>query len=96
VRTGVPGLKLVWRSAHWRVYELSGAPAIVSGPGRLVSESGPTIVLDVTRPGDLLVRVHYEAAWHVLSGHASLRQSSAGWLALSARRRGRVVLQISL
>jgi hypothetical protein len=96
VRAGVPGLKLVWRSAHWRVYELAGASGIVSGPGRLVSERGSSIVLDLTRPGRLLVRVHYEPAWQVRSGRASLRESGGGWLVVSARRSGRVALQLSL
>ncbi|MGD0981412.1 MAG: hypothetical protein ABR946_08005 [Solirubrobacteraceae bacterium] len=96
VAHGVGGLRLVWSSAHWRVYQLAGAGGIVAGPGVLVSERGSTLVLDATRRGKLLVRVRYTPDWRVESGRASLRESPGGWLALSARRAGRIVLQIGL
>jgi hypothetical protein len=96
VRHGVGGLRLVWTSSDWRVYELTGAGGIVSGPGVLVSERGATLVVDATRRGKLLVRVRYTPDWHVQSGRASLRESAGGWLALSARRAGRIILEVGL
>ena len=95
VSAGVPGLKLVWRSAHWRVYEVLGAPGIVSGAGSLVSERGDSVVLRAQHPGRLLVRIRYLSSWRVASGDASLRASSGGWLAVGARRAGRIVLSLS-
>jgi hypothetical protein len=96
VSAGVPGLKLVWRNADWRVYQLLGAKGIVDGPGRLVSERGSTVVLSATRPGRLLLRIHYAGAWHVRSGHALLGRSADGWIELDVRRAGPVVLRLSL
>ncbi|HEX2703890.1 MAG TPA: hypothetical protein VHM72_10730 [Solirubrobacteraceae bacterium] len=96
VRHGVAGLRLVWASAHWHVYELAGGGGIVSGPGVLVSERSARVVLDAARRGRLLVRVRYTPDWRVESGRASLRESAGGWLTVSARRSGRIVLQISL
>jgi hypothetical protein len=96
VRHGVAGLRLVWTSSHWRVYELAAAGGIVGGPGVLVSERGATLALDATRRGKLLVRVHYTSDWSVQSGRASLRESAGGWLALTARRAGRIVLRVGL
>jgi hypothetical protein len=96
VAHGVGGLRLVWSSAHWRVYELAAADGIVAGRGVLVSERGSTLVLDARRRGKLLVRVRYTPDWRVESGRASLRESTGGWLTLSARRAGRIVLQIDL
>jgi len=95
VTAGVPGLKLVWRSTNWRVYELSGASGILSGPGRLISEHGATLVLAALRPGRLLVRVRSAADWHVHSGRASLSAASDGWLTVQATRAGRIVLTVS-
>jgi hypothetical protein len=89
-------LKLVWRNADWRVYQLLGAPGIVDGAGRLVSERGSTIVLSATRAGKLLLRIHYAGAWHVHSGRASLSRSAGGWIELDARRAGAIVLRLSL
>jgi hypothetical protein len=96
VRAGVPGLVPVWHNADWRVYQLLGASGIVSGPGRLLSEHGATVVLEATRPGRLLVRVRFTTAWHVRSGAASLREGADGWIALDDRRAGKIVLTISL
>lgn len=96
VRVGVPGLVPVWHNADWRVYQLLGASGIVSGPGRLLSEHGATVVLEATRPGRLLVRVRFTTAWHVRSGAASLREGADGWIALDDRRAGKIVLTISL
>jgi hypothetical protein len=95
VRAGVPGLELVWRNANWRVYELSGASGILSGPGRLVSEQDTTLVLAAVRPGRLLVRVRSASDWHLRSGAASLSTPPGGGLAVQASRAGRIILTIS-
>jgi hypothetical protein len=96
LRIGVPGLRLVWRNANWRVWEVNGAAGIVSGAGRLLSEEGSTVVLRARRPGAMLVRIRYSTNWAVLSGHASLSGGRNGWMTVSARRAGRIVLAISL
>jgi hypothetical protein len=95
VRLGVPGLRLVWRNRNWRVYAVRGSRGILSGPGRLLSAGGDSVVLEADRRGHILVRVHYNAAWRVAEGPATLSRSSAGWLRVSAKRRGRVTLRIS-
>ena len=94
VRGGVPGLRPVWRSANWRVYKVLGAAGIVSGGGRIVSDEGSTVVLDASRRGSLLMRIHYSPNWVVRSGHAAVREGPGGWLTVSARRPGRIVLAI--
>jgi hypothetical protein len=96
VRARVQGLELVWRNANWRVYRVLGSAGIVSGAGRIVSEQGSTVVLDASRRGSLLVRIHYSPNWGVISGHAAVREGPGGWLKVSARRPGRIVLAISL
>ena len=83
VRAGVPGLKLVWSNANWRVYKVLGAAGIVSG-------------VDASRRGSLLVRIHYSPNWGVRSGYAVLRKAPGGWLTVSARRPGRIVLAVSV
>jgi hypothetical protein len=96
VRAGVPGLKLVWSNANWRVYKVLGAAGIVSGAGTIVSEHGSTVVLNAHRRGNLLVRIHYSPNWGVRSGYAVLRKAPGGWLTVSARRPGRIVLAVSV
>ena len=96
IRRGVPGLRLVWRNADWRVYRVRGSRGLLSGPGRLLRADGDGMYLDAYGSGHILVRVHYSAAWRVASGAATLSRSPAGWLALSAQRPGPVALRISL
>ena len=94
VRIGVPGLTLVCRSAHWRVYAVMGAAGILTGPGRLLSANGDEISLVARRAAPILVRVRYSSAWHATG--ATLTRSSQGWLTVLPRRSGRVTLKISL
>jgi hypothetical protein len=96
VRAGVPGVRLVWRSAHWRVYSVAGAPGIVSGPARLISSDGANVRLLVTRPGAVIVRERYVAAWRVASGHAVLSRAPGGWMRIVAKTPGRLDLRIDL
>jgi hypothetical protein len=96
VRAGVPGVRLVWRSAHWRVYAVAGAPGIVSGPARLISSDGANVRLLVTRPGAVIVRERYVAAWRVASGHAVLSRAPGGWMRIVAKTPGRLDLRIDL
>jgi hypothetical protein len=86
----------VWHNAHWRVYAVTGAPGIVSGPATLVSSSGADVRLLVTRPGPVIVRERYVDAWRVASGHAVLSPARGGWLEVRATRPGPVELRIVL
>jgi len=96
VRAGVPGVQLVWHSAHWRVYSVAGAPGLVSGPARLLSSDGANVRLLVTRPGAVIVRERYVAAWRVASGRAVLSRARGGWLRVVVNAPGRVDLRIDL
>jgi hypothetical protein len=94
LRAGVPGLRPVWHNAHWRVYAVSGAPGMLSGPARLTQFDGSTIRLHVLRPGALLLRVRYSRYWSTGSRHACLAQAPGGWIAINARRTGGLSLRL--
>ena len=78
VAAGVPGVNLVWRSAHWRLYQVAGSSGIVAGPARLVSQSGGRVVVSAPQPGPVLVRIHYNRNWHLASGRGCVTPSAAG------------------
>ncbi len=86
VAAGVPGLTEVWADAHWRVFAVDGAPGIVSGPARLVSARGGRMVLDVTAPGPVLVRVAGGTHWGCVT-------PVADGVVVQAPRPGRIVLR---
>jgi hypothetical protein len=96
VRSGVPGLVPVWHNAHWRVFEVSGSPGIVSGPAIPLVIDGGNVKLDVTSPGNVLVRVHYNSNWSVVTGSACLSEGPQGWLLAHATAPGPLQLQLKL
>lgn len=90
-----PFLREVFRSAHWRIYRVIGAPPLARGPGRLTFLGHDRFALAARRPGAFLVRVHYSPWWTVTAGGASVA-SAGGWTKVIVRRPGRVVVAARL
>lgn len=92
---GVPGLQEVWSDAHWRLWRVTGYRGLVDGPA-LVTKLGATdIHLQVTEPGNLLVRLHYSGHWQV-DGAGCVRRSDAGWTEVMAVKPGPLVISQAL
>jgi hypothetical protein len=76
ILSGPPYLALRWRSAHWRVYSVRHPQPLVDPIGgaaaaiRSVGAQG--FSLNVTRPGDFLVRVNFTPYWSVEHGEGCL------------------------
>lgn len=67
---GLPYLRLVWRSRHWRVYTVSAPWPLVQGAARL-SRLGPNwFTVQASRRGSALVRIHYSPYWAITQGSA--------------------------
>ena len=65
---GVPYLRLVLRTKHWRVYAVKNPTPIVDGTATL-QELGPNYLeLQVRHAGTALIRVHYSPYWAVTQG----------------------------
>ncbi len=77
VAAGDPGLRLVWHSAHWRVYQVAGSRGIVSGPASLVSENGSHVVVATPQPGPVVVRVRYSRNWVLTAGAGCISPAPA-------------------
>lgn len=79
IDAGLPYLREVWRSAHWRLYTVDGATAIVSPPGLLVAEDAAHITLEAP-PGSVVeLRLRWWR-WLTLDGEPSacIEQSDMG------------------
>lgn len=85
-------LRPVWRSPDWRLFRVAGSPGLTSGPGRLARLDADEFVLDVHRPGTVLVRLRHNRYWHVAAGDACVSRTSGGWTAVQAARPGTVAL----
>jgi hypothetical protein len=84
-----PYLDPVWRSAHWRVYEVRNPASLVQSLGggeaavRWIGHDG--FALDVARPGRFLVRVAFTPYWSIARGHGCLLRHGDWTVARAAR-----------
>jgi hypothetical protein len=91
---GLPYLRLVWQSRHWRVYAVSRPTPIVQGAAQL-RELGPNwLLLSATRPGTALIRVHFTPYWKLTAGSGCVAPAGQ-FTELTIRRPGTIRLGIS-
>ena len=72
---GLPYLKLVMRSTHWRVYAVADPTPIVSGAATLTALGPNSVTIDARRAGTALVRVRYSPYWALGEGSAASAQA---------------------
>ncbi len=96
IQTGVPGLRLVWHNAQWRVYSVARSPGLVSGPARLTKMSGGELDLQVTHPGTIHIKERYSPNWAVVQGEGCTREDPGGWLSVRALQPGPLRVDIQL
>ena len=60
---GLPYLRLVYRTRHWRVYAVANPTPIVGGTARLTALGPNSVTIDVHRAGTVLVRVRFSPYW---------------------------------
>jgi hypothetical protein len=78
-----------WSAAHWRIYEVRAPAPLVQPLGsgvartRWVGRQG--FALDVSRPGDFLVRVNFTPYWSIARGSGCLLRRGDWTLARAGR-----------
>ena len=86
---GLPYLRLMDRTGHWRVYAVQNPTPLVQGAARL-RELGPNwLQLVATRPGTALVRVRFSPYWAITTGSGCVADAD-GFTRLELRRAGPV------
>ena len=60
---GLPWLRLVRTTEHWRIWEVIDAAPIVEPPALLLSETPDEIVIEADQAGSVLVRAWYMPYW---------------------------------
>jgi hypothetical protein len=91
---GLPYLRLVWRSRHWRVYAVADPAPIVQGAATLRALGANWLLLDAHHPGRALVRIRFSPYWSITQGAGCV--SPAGqFTGLTLRSTGIVRVAIS-
>ncbi|HSK49248.1 MAG TPA: hypothetical protein VK889_02010 [Solirubrobacterales bacterium] len=101
ILSGPSYLELRWSTPEWRIYEVRDPKPLIAplGAGRAetrwVSRQG--FALDVSRPGDFLVRVSYTPYWSIGRGQGCVLRHG-DWTVARAKRPGvlRVAADFSL
>jgi hypothetical protein len=65
---GLPYLRLVYRTRHWRVYAVENATPIVGGTARLEALGPNSVTIDARHAGTVLVRVRFSPYWKLGEG----------------------------
>jgi len=92
IRRGLPYLREVFASSHWRIYAVADPTPIASGPGSLTSLAHDSFALRAHAAGRFLVRVHFSRYLAVTAGDGCVRSAPQGWTAVRVRAPGRVVV----
>jgi hypothetical protein len=91
-----PFLRGPARAGHWRVYEvITPHPLVVPAGGadiKPIRLGTDEVVLDVRRPGDAIVRVHFSPYWRIADGPGCVGEAPGDWTRITAKRAGRIRL----
>jgi hypothetical protein len=92
IRRGLPFLREVYASRHWRIYAVRSPTPLASGPGRLTSLGHESFILHALSSGTFLVRVHFTRFWTLTQGAACVGPAPGGWTAVTVKGPGGVTV----
>ncbi len=92
VEAGLPYLREVERTRHWRIFEVRHATPLAQGPGALTAVGHDWFSLRAHAAGRFTVRVRYTRYFTVAAGAACVAPVSGGWTEVSASRAGAVTV----
>ena len=90
IRAGLPYLREVFASRHWRVFEVLGSVPLLSGPGRLSSLGHDSFSMDAYARASFTLKLRFTSYWTVTRGRACVSEAPGGWTQVTARAAGRI------
>ena len=96
---GAPSyLREVWRSRHWRLFEVLRATPLAPLPSAVTQLDSDSFTLRTPRAGTYDVRVRFTPYWALAGGHGCVRRAPGGWTDVQTRSGGdaQVVIDFSL
>ena len=89
IAKGLPFLRPAWSNRDWQVWEVVDSPGLVDGPAQVVAVDIDSVTLDVTAPGDVMVRVRGSAFW-TTDPAVCVEPTEDGWIVLRDAPVGRL------
>jgi hypothetical protein len=93
IRAGLPYLREVFASAHWRIFRVLAPTPLAAGPGRLTALSFDSFALTAHTPGSFLVRLHFTRYWMLTRGVGCVTSAPGGWTRVRLDASGVAVVQ---
>jgi hypothetical protein len=91
IDSGLPYLRLVFRSRHWRVYRVAAATPIAQPPAVLQRLGADSLTIRAPRAGSFEVRLHFTPYWKLAEGSGCVAPDGQ-WTKITARRAGELKL----
>jgi hypothetical protein len=93
INRGLPYLRLVFRTRHWRMYAVRDPTPIVQGAATLTALASDWLGVQGLRPGIAIVRVHWSPYWAVVHGSGCVAPDGS-FTKLSVRRPGPIKISM--
>jgi hypothetical protein len=93
IRSGLPYLREVFASSHWRIFAVASATPLASGPGRLTSLGHDSFALHADSVGRFVVRAHFTRYWKIARGDGCVGAAPGGWTSVLVRASGSVLVE---
>jgi hypothetical protein len=93
IESGLDYLRPVMSSDHWRVWEVVDARGLVDGAAQVVSLGIDTVTLQVSGPGDLVVRIHASKLW-ATEPPLCVGATTDGWILIRDAQPGTLELRL--
>ncbi len=93
IARGMPFLHPAWSNSDWHVYQVIDSRGLVDGPADVLAVDIDSVTLDVTAPGDVMVRLRASAFWRT-DPPVCVEATDEGWIVLRDVPVGRIVVEV--
>lgn len=90
LRAGQSYLREVWRSRHWRLFEVLSPTPLAQPPSTLQRLGTDFFALHAPRAGTFEVRVRFTPYWQLVDGRGCVQRGPEGWTQVRTRAPGTV------
>jgi hypothetical protein len=92
IRAGLPYLRQVFASTHWRVFGVLNPTPILEGPGVLTRLGFDSFAFAAISPGSFRLRVHYSRYLKITRGHGCVSRAPGDWTSINTHTRGPITI----